>query len=111
MQDLVRVGVADAAQQVGIGQGALQGVALGGERLPEGCQISVHHLQAAGIVDGERRLPLDQMEGGPLLPAGLVEQQGAGGEVEGGEADLPRDLGAARSPVQAARDHQVEHHE
>src|SRR5262245_12350103 len=99
MQDLVRVGVADAAQQPRIGERTLEGVALARERTREGGEIDVHRLDAAGVEGGETGVALHDVERGPLLRARLGEGQGAGGEVEGGEPDLSRDPGPWRLPV------------
>jgi hypothetical protein len=109
VQDLVRVGVADAAQDVRIGQGALQRVALRRERSLERSEVRLQHLQAAGIEGRQRRFSRDEVERGPLLAAGFGEQQRAGWEIEGGQADLPGHLGATRLPLKTARDHQVQH--
>ena len=56
MQNLVRVGIADPAQNPGIGQRALQRVILARQRVLERVDIDVVELEAAPIVAGERRV-------------------------------------------------------
>jgi hypothetical protein len=50
MQDLIGVGVADAAQYPGIGQRALEGVIFPAERRLEGGRVARQHVDAARIV-------------------------------------------------------------
>ena len=54
MEDLVRVGVADAAEQVRVGQRALERVVLAPQRRGERRRVRVEHFEAAGIVRGQR---------------------------------------------------------
>ena len=53
VQDLVRVGVADAAEQMRIGQRALDGVILAAQRARELLARRLQQLEAAGIVRGQ----------------------------------------------------------
>ena len=52
VEDLVRVGVADAVEQPWVGERALEGVALGQERRPKGVARRVQHRQAAAREGG-----------------------------------------------------------
>src|SRR5262250_1675711 len=106
MQYLVGVGVADAAEEPRVGEGAFQGVALADQHLPEALEAGVEDLDAAWIERRERGFTAHQMQRGALLRAGLGEQQRSRGEVEGGEAELPRDPRRALAPAKAAGDHQ-----
>ena len=92
----------------GIGEGALQGVILAPQCGAEFIQPGVEHLEAAGIVGGERRRAARDIERRPLLGAGLGEQQRPGREVEGREPDPAGRLGPVPLPTQTAGDHQVE---
>jgi hypothetical protein len=111
VQDLVRVGVADAAQQARIGQGSLDGVVLPGQGRAEIVQVRAQHLEAARIVVRQPRLAAHHVEPRPLLLAGLRQQQAAVGEVEGRQPAPPGHGHAGLPPAQAARDHQVQHDE
>ncbi len=108
MQDLVGVGVADAAEQVRVGQRALQRVVLELQAGGEGLERRVQHLEAAGVVPREARLALDQVQRGTALGTRLGQRQHAVREFEAGEGDS---LGARRAgiePVQAPGDHEVQ---
>ena len=78
---------------------------------PEPREVGLEDLDAAGIVLAESVLAAHEVEGGPALRAGLGQDQGPGGEVQGAEADPPGRSGARRPPVKPARDHQVDDRE
>ena len=61
----------------------------------------------AGIERGERRFALDEMQGCAPGAAGFGEDEGAGGEVEGGEPEPPIERCPGRAPVQTAGDHEM----
>ena len=61
MEDLVRVGVADAAEDVRIGQRSLQRVALAGEGGSKLFERNVERLDAARIVRADGLLASDDM--------------------------------------------------
>ena len=110
VQDLVRVGVADAAEQMRIGERALQRVALAGERLVKLFARGVERLDAAGIERAQRRLAAHQLQRGALLRARFGEEQRAVLEGERGEHLLrphPRFL-AGLPPAQPPGDHEVD---
>ncbi len=109
MEDLVGVGVADAGEDARVGERALERVVLGGEHRAERLERRAHHLDSAAIVRSKRVLAFDQVERGPLLGARLAQDERARREVEGGEPDLPRQLGARFLPGEATGDHQVDH--
>jgi len=111
MQDLVRVGVADAAQDAGIGQRALERVILAGQRAVERGRVGVEHLEPARIVLGEARLAADEIERRAPLRTGLGQDERARREIERGQADLAAELGARGLPVEPPGDHQVQHQE
>ena len=99
MQDLVRVGVADSAQQLRVGQGPLEGVVLTRERLAKLRQGGAIELKAAGVVLGECILTAQEVEHGALLAARLGEEKAAGWEVEYRVAASARGLGAGCPPA------------
>ena len=113
VQDLVRECVAHAREQARIGQGALQGVILAQQRLPERRRIGIQDLQAAAVVLGQPRAPRHQVQRRAPRGARLGEHQRAGVELKAGQPHLARNLRrrVAILPAQAAGDHQVDHQE
>src|SRR5207245_1134876 len=109
VQDLVGVGVADAAEDVRVGERALERVVLASQRGGELVQVAGEDLHAARVVPGQCFAAVQDVEGGALLGAGLGQGERAGGEAKSGQADLGGHLGVGRFPVQPARDHQVQH--
>ena len=103
VEDLVRVGVADTGEDAGVGEGALEGAIFGGEGFLEGGGRDGEHVETAGVEFGEVLFTLDQVERRAACGAGFGEDEGAVGEVEGGEvgaaaefrATLLRDRGGA----------------
>src|SRR5438093_6210856 len=111
VQDLVGVSVADAGEQAGVGERALQGVILARQGGAEARQVGLEDLQPARVEGGERAGAPGQVERGPLARPGRGPEARAGGEVERRDAEPPGDAPARRAPVEAARDHQVEDQE
>ena len=64
MQDLVRVCVADPAEQPRIGERALQRVILAREGGAKGCEIGGEHLEPAGVMVIEPVLASDEVKRG-----------------------------------------------
>jgi hypothetical protein len=62
VQDLVGVGVADAAEERGIGKGALHGVIFAGQHLAKPVERRVQDFQSAAIEGGQSRLTLHHVE-------------------------------------------------
>jgi len=67
MEDLVRVSVADAAEQPRIGEGALQCVVFLCQCASKVGERGIEHFERAAIKGRERRLTLDQIERRALL--------------------------------------------
>ena len=109
MQDLVRVSVADPAEEVRVGQGALERVRLPAQRGVERGVVGLEHLESARVEPSQPVLAAHHVQRGPLLRSGLGEQQRTLFEVERGQAQTARDLGPRRLPVQPPGDHQVEY--
>jgi hypothetical protein len=108
VHDLVGEGPSDPREQPGVGEGSLQRVPFGAQRRGEVGDRRSGDLEAAGVEGGQRFVPAHQMERGASLGPGFGQDEGPRGEVEGGEADLARDLRPALQPAEAARHHQVE---
>ena len=111
MQDLVRVGVADAAEDVRIGQRALERVVLAHERRAEVLQRRAEHLDPARVVLRERLLAAHHVHRRAPLRAFLGEEQRPVLEVERGQAAPAGQRRGSLAPAQPPGDHQVDHEE
>ena len=111
MQDLVGVGVADAAQQPWIGQRALERVVLVLERGPERRGVGGEHVDPARIVLAQRPFTLHEVDRRPALGAGLGQHERSALELECGQPLLAGASRARRFPVQTPGDHQMDHEE
>src|SRR5215470_17247999 len=109
MKNLVGVGVANAAEQMRIGQRTLERVIASAERLRKGHEIGIHHLEPARLVLRKGGFSLDDIQRRLPLGTRLSEDQGSILEIECEEADFAGDCGAGRLPSKAPRDHQVEY--
>jgi hypothetical protein len=107
VEDLVGVGVADAAEQALVGESALEGAVLAGERGAEGVEIGGEGIEATGIERAKGFFSADEVERSAPLGAGLGEDQRAAGEIEGGEVAAAGELAVRPLPVEAASDHEV----
>src|SRR5258708_7462499 len=103
MQNLIGIGVADAAEEPRVGERPLQGVVVLAKHGDEIAGRGIEHLEAARLMASQFRFASDDMQGGASLRAGLGESQRAIGKVERGEPELARQLRSRRLPVQPAR--------
>src|SRR5437016_5681404 len=108
MQNLVGVGVADAAKESWIGERSLQGVILPGESLGELPEISIEDFEPAASELLERSLAAYEPERRSALRASLGEDQRAVREIECGESKLAGNFGAGGNPAQPPRDHKMD---
>jgi len=86
----------------------LRGMALAAQPGGELIWGGLEDLQAPRVEVRQGRRSLDYVDGRPPLGPRLGEHQGAGLEVEGGEAGLAGHLRPRGRPLQAAGDHEVE---
>src|SRR5215813_64384 len=106
MQDLVGVRVADAAEEVRIGERALERVVLAAESLREGLQLAADDLDSARVQRVEAGGSAHDVDARALLRAGLGEDERAarillrGREVETREADLAGHRRRRRLPLE-----------
>ncbi len=94
MEDLVRVGIADPAEEARIGQCALERVTLAHQPFGEVGPVAFEHLESAALEGLERGFTREEVDGCPARRARLGEGEDAGGELEQRERDLPGWLGA-----------------
>src|SRR5205085_11700070 len=102
----------DAAEEMGIGQRALDRVLLARQSLVKLLAARLEWLEAARIQGAKRVASGDHLHRCALLRARFREEQRAVLELEGGEHELRRGpfrlhARAAGRPFQAAGDHQV----
>src|SRR5262245_23618398 len=107
MKNLVGVCVANATEQMRIGQRTLERVIAAPEYLRERREIGIHHLEPAPLVLGKGGFSLDNVERRLPLGTCFSEDQGSILKIECEQADFAGDCGARRFPSKAPRDHQV----
>jgi hypothetical protein len=108
VEDFVGIGVADAADEAGIGEGSLECAVFGIQGGAEAVEIRRKDFEAAGIEVAKGLFATDEMEGGAALGAGFGEDQRACREIEGGEGVSSGELCLRRAPVETAGDHEME---
>ena len=109
MKNFVGVRVADAAEEMWIGQRALERMVFslqGGLKLRE---IRLEHFEPSSIVFGQCFRTADHVERCLPLAASLGEDKCAVVEVERQKTDLARNWRGGLFPPEASRDHQMEH--
>jgi hypothetical protein len=111
MEDLVRVGVADAAEGVRIGERAFERVAFARECGGEGFERDLERFETAAVVLAQSVFAAHDVNRCSSLRAGFGQNKRAVVEVEGGEAELSRNLRAFRQPFEATGNHQMDDEE
>ena len=109
MEDLVGVGVADAAEEMRIGQGALERVVLATEDGIELLESRREQLEPARVLRLQGVFAPDQEEGRPCFVPASVSSRLPVREIEGRQVRSCRELDAGRLPVEPSGDHQVQH--
>ena len=108
VEDLVGVRVADAGEDAWVGEGSLEGAVLGSEGGAEAFQVGGEDVDAAGVDLFGGSFVEEEVQGGPAPGAGFGEDEGAVGEVEGGEVVSAAEFGSDGAPVKASGDHEVQ---
>ena len=88
MKNLVREGVADAAEQTRIRQRPLERVVLATQCGVEVLQRTLQHFEGMTIEGRQSWLSAHNMNGGALFRSGFREDQRSGIEIERGKPDL-----------------------
>jgi hypothetical protein len=109
MQDFVRIGIANAAENLWVGQGALYRVIGGGQRRANNVQGTIQRLYPAGVQGVERGRTFDNMLRCAFLAARLGQGQRARRKIESGQVGFCADFCGDGLPVQPSGDHQVKH--
>ena len=71
VEDFVGVGVADAAEEARVGEGALEGVVFVGEGGARSVEVGGENVDAAGVERGEAGFVADEVEGGAAFGSRL----------------------------------------
>src|ERR1700733_9709512 len=109
MQNLIRIGIANAAQNARISKSPLEGSVLDRERVAKSLEIAREHIDATGIDAAQPLLSLEKMQGRTAFGTRFRKNQRTMREVEGGQIVSPRQLRAGWPPVQSPRNHQMKH--
>jgi len=113
-ENFVGVGVANAAEEAGISEGALESVIGGEKRGGELFGSGAEDFEAAGVERPETVFAADNVKRGTLFGSGFGPEERAVGKIERGQTARRRNFDAAGLcskgvPVKAACDHQVKH--
>src|SRR5260370_20307320 len=108
-ENLVGVGVADAAEQSRIGARALQCVVGGRQRLAELMEIGVEHFQSARSQRIQPCIAGYDIQRRASFRSRFRQQQTAVREIEGRKTARPRHFDTTGAPVQPPGDHEVQH--
>jgi len=111
VEDLVRVGVADPAEEPRVRERALERVALSAERGLERLEVGLEHLEPAGVVEGEGVPAANQVQRSAARRARFRHDEGAGRKVERDKPYPTREAGAGAAPVEPPGDHQMKDEE
>ena len=107
-QDFVGISVADAAEDAGICESALEGVIFRLQGASEVGESGVEKFEASGVEGLQAFEALYEVKRGAFLRACLGPKERAVREIKGGETARATDFGAKGFPVKAAGDHQME---
>jgi hypothetical protein len=111
VQDLIGIGVADPAQNVGVRERALERVVLAAQRVAKRAGGGGEGLEPARVQRRERGFTAHEMQRRAARGARFGEDQGAAREVEGRESHPARDRSPRGLPSQTPGDHQMQHQE
>src|SRR5438552_17516252 len=111
MQNLVRIGIADAAEEPRIGERTFQRVVLAHQCIAEGLKGRIQNLESSAVKRSQCTFALSQVKGCTLFRSGFGQEQSSGRKIECGKAEPCRDGRAAFFPLELPRDHKVDHEE
>ncbi len=106
-QDLVRIGIADAAEEMRVGQGPLQGVVIPGQHRGESLKVGLENFNPARIVGSKGDQALYEMERSLFFRPGFGEHQTSVRKIKGREVPFAPEVGTRLLPVEPSGDHQV----
>ena len=107
VQNFIGVGIADAAQRMRIGKGALKRMVLTCKCVAKRLQIGDEDVDAAGIHCKQCRFSRDNMQRRATCRAGLGEHERAARKIECGEIVASAERRPRRLPVEATCNHKM----
>ena len=111
MQDLVRVRVADAAEDARVGQRALQRVVLGAQARGERRDVGAERLRGRPCRTARAPRAADQVQRRAPLGARFGQRERAVSKSSSASVMRPGGFCVARQPAEASGDHQVDDEE
>jgi len=110
VQDLVRVGISDATEELGVGERALERVPIRFQSRGKVFEPGLEDLEPARSMAASAASPRPDGSRHAACPR-LREQQRCVVELEHGERYAPRGFRATCQPAQPPGDHKVQHEE
>src|SRR5262245_56237965 len=111
MQNFVRIGIPDAAEQTRIGERTLHGMVLPRESFREGLKGRIQNLESSAVKESQCTFALSHVKRCALVRSGFGEKQSSRRKIECGKAETRRDGGAMLFPLESPGDHQVDDEE
>src|SRR5258708_34726877 len=108
MQDLVRIGVADAADDAWIGKGHLERTILCSKGGAKRAEIARENIDSSGVNGTQTFLARKDVQRRTVRGAGFGKYERSFGKIEGSQAPAACQLCSTVSPVQPAGNHQVQ---
>src|ERR1700674_2368850 len=108
MQDLVRIGVADATDDAWIGQSPLERAVFYRKCGAKRIEIAREDIDSPGVDGTQTLLAREDVQGCAVRCAGFGEDERSAGKIEGSEALAACQLCSSGPPVQPAGNHQVQ---
>ncbi len=109
MKNLIRIGIPDAAEKMGIRQAAFEGVVGRGQSLRKGLKIGLEDFKATGVETSEPLRALHKVKRSSFPRSRLSQDQAASRKVKGGERTPRTQSESGLAPMEASGDHEVQH--
>src|SRR5258707_1357935 len=109
IQDLVRIGIADAADDAWIGKSPLERAVFGCKGGAKRIEIAREDIDSSGIDGTQTLFARDDIQRCSVLCTGFGKHERTAGKIESRQTPAARELRSWDLPVQAAGNHQVQH--
>jgi hypothetical protein len=109
MQNFIRVGVADAAQQSWISECSLERVIFSSEHAAKRIEIGREDVDSSRIESTQALLAADHVQRGSPFRARLGQNQRTVGKIERRQTLSTGEHGVGRAPVQPTGNHQMQY--
>src|SRR5262245_33806565 len=101
MQNLIRIGVTDAADNSRIGECPLQGTVFGRECSTKGIEVAAEDIDSSRIQSLQIPFPGNHVQRCTMFRPGFRKHEGSTRKIEGCQTIASRELCTWRTPVQA----------